>query len=903
MKKKIIIAVLILAIALSVVFAFTLGAGADAAEPSLSIGGKSLVLGNSIYIRYMVAAEGVADINDVSLLVWNEPQDAFVKGTEKYEVKWVKGTTTNKGVTYYHFEFEEVAAKRLADDFYAVVYTKVGDKEYYSAPNKYSVLQYAYNMMGKLDKAPSTTEGLIPMLEAMLEYGAKAQYYFDNYRTDRLANADFYQVKTVGGKLADGFADGLYIAGNEVTIIADAPAEGYEFVGWQNKAGKIVSADATATITVGTANEVYTALYHSHTPTVSKGYAATCTTPGLTDGSYCSGCGKVFVEQTVIKEKGHSYESTVIPPDCTAEGYTMNICSNCDDSYVSNRVPALGHTFGDWVTVKEATDTAEGLQERYCACGESESKILERLAQPLDFSLNADGESYAVIGIGKCTDSEIKIPEMFGGLPVTVIDEFAFGFDYNIEKIFIPASVTAIKDWALVGCGCLTEIEVDPANETYMSVDGVLYTKDGKTLVQYPGGKTDAEYTILEGTVTVGYLAAYEAQFVTVTIPASVTTISESAFDCCYSLSKVIYNDSMTAWNKISIASGNDPLLSANLETAVTHSEGLTFKPTANNTAYTLTGIGTCADVDVIIPLTYLDKPVISISPNAFAGSNVKSVTVLSNITEIANGAFAGCDTLEAIIVDLSNSVYSSVDGTLYNKAGTKLIRYASGKTATSFSIPTGVTEIATEAFSGCKNLSSVTVGANVNTIGEKAFFNCFSLTSITVSSSNANFSSKNGILYNKNATLLITYAGSGSSFSVPAGVVEIGAYSFANASKLVSVEISDTVEFIGIAAFKGCSALNNVVISDGVSIIESYAFADCISLSEVTIGERVYTIGDYAFSGCTALETVYYNDFEEAFDAIDIGGGNTALTSANIIFAGEDVSDGVVGDSPMIGT
>ena len=239
----------------------------------------------------------------------------------------------------------------------------------------------------------------------------------------------------------------------------------------------------------------------------------------------------------------------------------------------------------------------------------------------------------------------------------------------------------------------------------------------------------------------------------------------------------------------------------------------------------------------------------------------------------------------------------------IYNKAGTKLIRYASGKTATSFSIPTGVTEIATEAFSGCKNLSSVTVGANVNTIGEKAFFNCSSLTSITVSSSNANFSSKNGSLYNKNATLLIAYAGSGSSFSVPAGVVEIGAYSFANASKLVSVEISDTVEFIGIAAFKGCSALNNVVISDGVSIIESYAFADCISLSEVTIGERVYTIGDYAFSGCTALETVYYNDFEEAFDAIDIGGGNTALTSANIIFAGEDVSDGVVGDSPMIGT
>ena len=91
--------------------------------------------------------------------------------------------------------------------------------------------------------------GLILMLEAMLEYGAKAQYYFDNYRTDSLANADFYQVKTVGGKLADGFADGLYIAGNKVTVIADESAEGYYFAGWKNKAGEIVSTDATATIT------------------------------------------------------------------------------------------------------------------------------------------------------------------------------------------------------------------------------------------------------------------------------------------------------------------------------------------------------------------------------------------------------------------------------------------------------------------------------------------------------------------------------------------------------------------------------------------------------------------------------------------------------------------------------
>ena len=268
MKKKILIAVLVLALALSTVFAFTLGAGAEEADPALSIGGKKLVLGNSIYLTYMVNAENVADINDVSVLVWNEPQEAYVKGTEKYVVKTNGKTAENKGVTYYEFVFEDVAAKRLADDFYAVAYTKVGDNEYYSAPQKYSVLKYVYNMRDKASNDPtSVKEGLIPMLDAMLDYGATAQYYFDNYKTDRLANADYYQIKVEGGKLSDGFADGFYLEADEVVITANAPADGYKFAGWKKEStGEIVSSEMTATVVVGTANETYTAVYEEDAP-------------------------------------------------------------------------------------------------------------------------------------------------------------------------------------------------------------------------------------------------------------------------------------------------------------------------------------------------------------------------------------------------------------------------------------------------------------------------------------------------------------------------------------------------------------------------------------------------------------------------------------------------------------
>ena len=266
MKKKVLITVLILAVALSILFAFTLGAGAEAAEPTLSIGGKTLVMENSIYIRYLVSAENVENINDVSVFVWNDAAKLYDKEAAVAEVKTTGANEVKDGVTYYYFEFTGVAAKMLADDFYAVVYTTVDGVEYKSAPSKYSVVKYAYNMMGKLDKPASTVENLVPLLETMLDYGASAQTFF-GYKTETPANADFYQIKTVGGKLADGFADGLYVEGKEVTITADAPADGFKFVGWkQGSTGEIVSADMTATVIVGTANETYTAVYEEDIP-------------------------------------------------------------------------------------------------------------------------------------------------------------------------------------------------------------------------------------------------------------------------------------------------------------------------------------------------------------------------------------------------------------------------------------------------------------------------------------------------------------------------------------------------------------------------------------------------------------------------------------------------------------
>ncbi len=80
----------------------------------------------------------------------------------------------------------------------------------------------------------------------------------------------------------------------------------------------------------------------------------------------------------------HSYKSTVTVPTCTAKGYTTYQCS-CGDSYRDNYTEALGHSYGDWVTTREATTEEEGQQTRTCSrCGATETRSIEKLPQPTE---------------------------------------------------------------------------------------------------------------------------------------------------------------------------------------------------------------------------------------------------------------------------------------------------------------------------------------------------------------------------------------------------------------------------------------------------------------------------------------------------------------------------------------
>ena len=202
--------------------------------------------------------------------------------------------------------------------------------------------------------------------------------------------------------------------------------------------------------------------------------------------------------------------------------------------------------------------------------------------------------------------------------------------------------------------------------------------------------------------------------------------------------------------------------------------------------------------------------------------SLIKSVVISDGVTRIGYYAFSGCSSL------------------------------------TSVTIPHGVTSIGGWAFSGCSSLTSVTIGNGVTSIND-SFSGCVSLKNFTVSESNSAYSSKDGVLFNKNKTKLVAYpAGkTNTSYTIPNSVSEIKEWAFSDCSDLTNVTIPNSVSKISYGTFWGCSSLTSVTIPTSVKSIDGYAFEYCSSLTSVTIPNSVTSIGEWAFSDCSSLTSI----------------------------------------------
>ena len=254
---------------------------------------------------------------------------------------------------------------------------------------------------------------------------------------------------------------------------------------------------------------------------------------------------------------------------------------------------------------------------------------------------------------------------------------------------------------------------------------------------------------------------------------------------------------------------------------------------------------------DVVIPDTIEGFPVVRIGDRAFeACSSLTSVTIPDSVTSIWTRAFALCRALTSISIPDSVTIIGE-EAFYYCDSLTSVVipdsvtsirvqAFSSCTSLTSVIIPDSVTSIDEYAFWKCGALTSVSIGSGVTNIGRHPFKDCPNLSSFTVNTNNLFYSSQDGVLYNKNQTVLIDFPeGKSGAFIVPDSVISIGNSAFYYCDGLTSVDIPDSVTSIGERAFYGCISLTSVTIPDSVTSIRAYAFFNCTGLTSIAEGPQ----------------------------------------------------------------
>ena len=347
-----------------------------------------------------------------------------------------------------------------------------------------------------------------------------------------------------------------------------------------------------------------------------------------------------------------------------------------------------------------------------------------------------------------------------------------------------------------------------------------------------------------------------------VKMPQSITYIGSSAFYWCFDLSECVIPDGVTFIGNRAFFSCNS-LMTINIPKGVTSINDSTFS-------------GCISLSNITIP-----ENVISIGERAFSDcSSLINITIPENVISIGDSAFSDCASLSTAF--LPDSV-TTIPFSLF-----------SGCTSlTTVTIPNSVTSIAFRAFYSCDKLTSIIIPKNVTSIGHHAFSDCKSLVEITVDTANEYYTSENGVLYNKDKTILVAYptGNSRTSYTISDNVKQVGYGAFSGSFNLKTVTIPDSVISIEDESFYECPNLTNVIISDSVTSIGCIAFSKCASLSKVSIynadckiNDSDYTISNtatiYGYSGSTAQ--AYAEKYGRTFVALDDIPSETVYGDAN---------------------
>jgi len=211
----------------------------------------------------------------------------------------------------------------------------------------------------------------------------------------------------------------------------------------------------------------------------------------------------------------------------------------------------------------------------------------------------------------------------------------------------------------------------------------------------------------------------------------------------------------------------------------------------------------------------------------------IKSIVIENGVTNIAANAFEGCKAVEKISIPESVTTIGEYS-------------FRSCTSLTSITLPASITHIGDDAFSYCKKLTSITIPQNTQKIGSYAFEACSNLAEVILCDELKTI----GNSAFKDCTAL-------ESITIPKNVTSLGEKLFFGCSKLKDVTILGKITSIENYTFKNCTLLDNITLPDTIATIGSYAFENCKGFKSFTVPFRVTTIGEYSFSNCTNLTSI----------------------------------------------
>lgn len=539
---------------------------------------------------------------------------------------------------------------------------------------------------------------------------------------------------------------------------------------------------------------------HTHSYGSVEVIDPTCTQNGYT--KYICECGYNYTVETLALD--HRFESYIFDNNatCLEDGTKTAKCERdgCEATDVkTERKSALGHSFIDYVSDNNGTCLANGTKTAKCdhsGCEETDVKTEEnslseyhiyngetlfcadcqKSLKKMEKIRVADGvtnianslfygcekltgiilpESVTNIGnwafFGCSSLTDIVIPEN-----VASIGEWAFSGCSSLTEMNVPESVINIGEWAFSDCSALTYITVDKNNSVYKSMDGNLYTKDGKTLVQYAIGKMQTSFTISDEVTVVGNYAFYNCNRLTeIVIPNSVTTIGEHAFYNCNGLAELTIGDGVETVKESAFYNCNG-LREIVLPNSV---------KTIGEAAFRY-----CIHLEEIVIPNGVEK----IENFAFYGcTDLMKAVIGESVTSIGEQVFADCDHLiiyceteskkeewhedwnrigNLIVWDCDRNdvaddgyIYVDLDGLRYRITGNTAVFVKPLKDFITVNISSSVqhkgvtyrvTAIGDSAFHYCFSLKNVIIPRSVTTIGKDVFYECNGLMEIVIPSS-----------------------------------------------------------------------------------------------------------------------------------------------------------------------